>query len=407
MTVEQKKAAGVLSAAVLLAGAAFLTERSESCLAEGGRLARREYGAGDYEAYLTFTAGELGDFSYTLTVPEQKLTETVQRALIEAAEQEIQNEFPGENESAECIRDAVCIRGSYQEGRVLAEWSFDNYDVMDEAGNVIGTELPGEGVLVNAAVELQCGDSVVWKELAFRVFPAAVPDDKTRLLRGLEKEILRQANQSGTEYITLPEEMGGYELAWKEQRSDTAAQILLLGLVLAALLPLAERSRRREREKKRLDLLESEYPELVNKMALLLGAGMTPSAAWKKIALVYEEKRRRGKCPEMPAYEEMLTVCHEIESGIGEQRAYEEFGNRCGVRRYRRFANILAQNLRKGSAGLLAMLEAEAENSFEERKRTAKRYGEEASTKLLGPMLLMLGIVIVILAVPAAVTFQF
>ena len=53
------------------------------------------------------------------------------------------------------------------------------------------------------------------------------------------------------------------------------------------------------------------------------------------------------------------------------------------------------------------MLEAEAENSFEERKRTAKRYGEEASTKLLGPMLLMLGIVIVILAVPAAVTFQF
>ena len=193
MTVEQKKAAGVLSAAVLLAGAAFLTERSESCLAEGGRLARREYGAGDYEAYLTFTAGELGDFSYTLTVPEQKLTETVQRALIEAAEQEIQNEFPGENESAECIRDAVCIRGSYQEGRVLAEWSFDNYDVMDEAGNVIGTELPGEGVLVNAAVELQCGDSVVWKELAFRVFPAAVPDDKTRLLMGLEKEILRQA----------------------------------------------------------------------------------------------------------------------------------------------------------------------------------------------------------------------
>ena len=39
-------------------------------------------------------------------------------------------------------------------------------------------------------------------------------------------------------------------------------------------------------------------------------------------------------------------------------------------------------------------------------KHAAKRYGEEAGTKLLFPMMLMLGIVMVILLVPAVLAFQ-
>ena len=52
------------------------------------------------------------------------------------------------------------------------------------------------------------------------------------------------------------------------------------------------------------------------------------------------------------------------------------------------------------------LLEQEAQNAFEERKHAAKRYGEEAGTKLLFPMMLMLGIVMVILLVPAVLAFQ-
>ena len=91
---------------------------------------------------------------------------------------------------------------------------------------------------------------------------------------------------------------------------------------------------------------------------------------------------------------------------MGEQKAYEHFGERCGGAMYRKFANILTQNLKKGSQGVVALLEQEAENAFEERKRAAKRYGEEAGTKLLFPMMIMLGIVMVILIIPAVFAFQ-
>lgn len=67
---------------------------------------------------------------------------------------------------------------------------------------------------------------------------------------------------------------------------------------------------------------------------------------------------------------------------------------------------MLAQNLKMGSYGLVALLEQEAERAFEVRKASAKRYGEEAGTKLLFPMMLMLGLVIVVLMVPAVMAFQ-
>lgn len=405
MTEGKKKALYVMGAAVLLAGVSLLAEERGEGSLDGGRIARKGNGEGDYEAEMIFSAGDLGEFSYSLTVPEQKLTGEEETAFIKAAKEEIWEEFPGENETYDCIREAVCIRGSYQAGRVLAEWAFDNYDLMDCEGNVIGAEIPEQGTPVNAAVELQCGESVVWEELAFVVFPAAA-DEKTELLALLEKEFQRQGEQAGAEYITLPETVGKYRLEWKEKRNTTAIEILLLGLVLAAIMPALEKSRQEECEKKRRKLLELEYPDMVGKMALLLGAGMTSLAAWKKISAAYEKKRKTGRCPQMPAYEEMLIISHEIESGIGEQRGYEEFGNRCGLSCYRRFAGILAQNIKKGSAGLSQILEKEAENAFEERKRMARKCGEEASTKLLAPMLLMLGIVIMILVVPAIATFR-
>ena len=63
------------------------------------------------------------------------------------------------------------------------------------------------------------------------------------------------------------------------------------------------------------------------------------------------------------------------------------------------------QNLKKGSAGLLAALQEEAQNSFEERKRNAREEGERAGTRLLLPMMMMLAVVMVLILVPACFSF--
>lgn len=149
-----------------------------------------------------------------------------------------------------------------------------------------------------------------------------------------------------------------------------------------------------------------EYPDVVSKLAILLSAGMTLQGAWKKIALLYEKRRKNSTFPKKTVYEEMLVACHEMESGMGEERVYVRFGERCKEAGYRKLANILSQNLRKGTKDIVKLLEQEAEQSFEKRKQEAKRYGEEAGTKLLFPMMLMLGMIMVILIIPAIISFK-
>ena len=61
---------------------------------------------------------------------------------------------------------------------------------------------------------------------------------------------------------------------------------------------------------------------------------------------------------------------------------------------------------RKGSGGLTDLLEREASDAFEDRKKLAKKLGEEAGTKLMIPMFMMLVIVLIIVIVPAFFSIQ-
>ncbi|MBO5068946.1 MAG: type II secretion system F family protein [Roseburia sp.] len=403
---QKRKMLLILLTAAFLGLVLGVYEQQNPILLEGNALARNESGEGDYEQELKLTAeGLLEDYSYSLEVPEQSYTKEEADVLLSGAAEEIHKEFPGDNASVNAIRGAVHIREVYQDGRVTAEWNFDNYKIMDFEGNVIAEELPEEGELVKAEVELTCGEYVRVEEFYFRVLPELLDEEGT-FLRQLAGSLKEQGEKTGTEYLELPGEVGGYKVSWSVPGEHMPEKVFFFGVLLAGMVPLMERSRAEERKKKRCRQMELEYPELVSKLALLLGAGMTLQGAWRKIALSYQEKRKEDAFVPMPAYEEMLVTSHEMESGIGEERAYERFGERCGLPSYRRLGNLLSQNLRKGGPGITALLETEAEAAFEERKNLAKEYGEEAATKLLFPMILMLGIVLVILIVPAIMTFQ-
>lgn len=147
-----------------------------------------------------------------------------------------------------------------------------------------------------------------------------------------------------------------------------------------------------------------DYPQMVSKLTLYLGAGMTIRKAWYQIAEDYEYQREEKG--EREVYEEMIYTMHEIQGGASEGECYERFGERCALPVYKKFGAMLSQNLKKGTKGLAPLLRQEADNAFEERKSLAKRLGEEAGTKLLIPMFLMLAVVLVMIVVPAFFSIQ-
>lgn len=132
---------------------------------------------------------------------------------------------------------------------------------------------------------------------------------------------------------------------------------------------------------------------------------MTMRNAWERMVLDYEKNRERGKKnQERVVYEEMRYTYNQLKNGVSESKAYQEFGRRCKLQPYLKLSSLLEQNRRTGTKDLRRILQNEMTDAFEIRKNLALRMGEEAGTKLLLPLFLMLGIVMIMIMVPAMMT---
>lgn len=403
---RKKKVFLCIGVFAFLGVAAQIGQGQAGMLEEDGSITRNLAGDGEKEAELILEVPELEkEYEMLVDIPEEKLTQQEVYQLFEAAQEEIDESFLGKNDSLNCITEDVVLYEAYQEGLVTADWRFDSYDVVNVDGTLREENLTQEGCLVQAVCEMTYAGYQSEYTFYFKVFLPEQTEEE-QLLRGVKDALAEEGEQEETQSFFLPEEINGYLLSWKEKKSKVAYQFLGLGIVLAIGLRVSEAEKERRRTKERNMLLEIEYPELVNKLALLLGAGMTLNHAWNRIATSYSKERKKNGKMKKPVYEEMLITCREMESGVGEKMAYAHFGERCGIRCYRKLASLLTQNTKKGTSGFAHLLEQESEDAFETRKNTAKKYAEEAGTKLLLPMILMLGIVIGIIMVPAVLSFQ-
>lgn len=218
------------------------------------------------------------------------------------------------------------------------------------------------------------------------------------------REAIEQYNQEkqDPDYYYLPDQWDGKKLIWKQPGDRSGTLLAALGLFAAFVLMLKKSREKQEELAKRSEQLLMDYPALILKFTLLVQAGMTARKAFQKISADYLRCRpKEGRY----AYEEILTACREMDSGVAESEAYRRFGDRCGQMKYKTFSTLLIQNLQKGSRRMADMLEQEALEAWDERKRKARVLGEAAATKLLFPMILMLLVVMAVIMIPAFLSF--
>lgn len=132
---------------------------------------------------------------------------------------------------------------------------------------------------------------------------------------------------------------------------------------------------------------------------------MSIRTAWDKIAFDYQKLMDDGRQKPRYAYQEMYETSCQMRGGVPEGKAFMEFGRRIGLQQYMKLGSLLEQNRKNGSKNLRDTLKVEMAEAFEQRKHQARRLGEEAGTKLLLPLFMMLSIVMVMIAVPALMEF--
>lgn len=215
--------------------------------------------------------------------------------------------------------------------------------------------------------------------------------ERELLLRLMEEN---DRKSSYEEFEPLPAEVGGRKVSYREKKDLTPLVGIVLGIFMAVLLSLRPKEEELRKKKERDTELLMDYSEVVSKLIVYIGAGLTIRNAWSQLSECAGESSHA-------VYEEVLITDQELRNGVPEGQAYMRFGKRCGLRCYLRLSTLLDQNRRTGDSALLSSLELEMEEAFEQRKNTAKRLGEEAGTKLMLPLMMSLITVLVIVLVPA------
>lgn len=387
----------IVTVGSLAAAAGYLISAGQDQSIENQTLARPGYGEGDRNEELSVRVEGEQEHTLNITIQERKYTDREQKQLLDQALEELEGIIQGENSSMDEVRQNLVLSSSLQDGAVAADWMTDPYGVIDYDGSIIGAE-DENGTLVELQGTLTCGSREAVYTAYARVYPPILSEEER-----IEKEIRKEAGNADErdryqDTVVLPSEADGKQLVWARSEENPAPAVLFFVLTAAVCIYLGKDQRIHRKAEERREQLLTDYPDLMWKMVMLIEAGLTIKGTFLRIASQYQ-KEKAGK--KRYVYEEVLGTCYEMQSGISEAEAYERFGRRCELPEYIRLGSYLSQNLKKGSRGLTEFLEQEADSSLEDRKNHARKLGEQAGTKMLFPMILMLAVVLVILMVPA------
>ncbi len=355
-------------------------------------------------------AEEIGEQELSLEVSPLQLERDEAFALLEEAVAEWTGTYLGENPSADAVRGDLVLPDTLCGGLVRVTYESSNYEVLQTSGGINTDPLPEAGEVVELTARFSYGDYTRIEETALRICP---PEEGSAewILRELEREAEQTEEESREKAsFSLPKAVGEYRVVWERGEDQTWMIFLLLGVTAVFCLEARGRQEEKNRQKKRAERLEFEYPQMVDQFVVLLESGMTIRKAWERILAGGSQTGRRAgnrKAKDSGVYlEEMWITYREIHEGRGEREAYERFGSRIGLMTYKRFSSILTQNLSKGTRDVRDLLKKESDEALEMRKSRARKKGEEAGSKMLFPMLVMLMLILLILLMPALTSLQ-
>lgn len=397
--IYQTELAMVLSGCLLFsAGILEVLDRKEEIL----QLERPAYGQGiqeeEMEVLWEDETGTQKKEVLTVRVDEETLSEEEVESIFMQAAEKIEEQMLGENVSLDEVKKPLYLMESLEGWPLMVQWESSNPEVVNWDGT-LGEKIheEGESVELTAYLKLQGREERrIWKAWVF-------PEEKDGKQQ-IEDLVAKENEEQQSKELQLPTVLDGKKLRWRKTVQSSSYGLTLLAIVFPVFVIVRRQQQEKEQKKKQRQQMLQDYPEIVIKLQLLLSTGMNLRKSMERIAKDYVTYLRGEEVRN--AYEIILETCWEMEHGLGEREAYEKMGERWDLLNYRTLSALLVQCLQKGTKDMEPLLAKEAQKAQRLRWQQAQILGEQASTKLLFPMILMLIVVFIILIIPAWMTFS-
>jgi tight adherence protein C len=376
---------------------------------------RPSYGEGDKETQLQaeLQSGEAKTVEqFRVPLKEMSPVTEDEKAIAKALDNLTDDFIKGSNKNLMNICEKLILpRNDEKLGNmgIKIVWESGNTELVKSDGTVIQPQYGAGSRKVILQAILSKGVSTNKKKFVLKVLQSETPQNDLQKVLAAKNEIQEQIDEgriikNDSSKITLPNKLinlNDLKINWflpKAKKDNTVTIFLIFGLSILIIIAYAADSDLNKKIRKRRNKLQLDFPDFLNRLSLLVNAGMTVSRAWIKIS---EDANKKG-----PLYDEIALTVSEIKSGKSEIIAYEDFALRCKVPEITKLVSIIEQNLKKGSKELVSILKFQASDCWQMRKNVAKRLGEEASTKMLLPLMLMFAAIILIVATPAIMAMQ-
>lgn len=332
------------------------------------------------------------EYTYTMKIEPREYTEEQFYQEAHMQLDTLESKILGGNPDLEHVSCSLNLPSEDEAGVFAYTWRSDNPTVLSSYGKVYLEEVKGT-IVVPLTVEISYRTYTV--EHSFSV--CVVQDMRGKDAVERAEETLQQIEKETRteEKLTIPEQLGDVGVSIQRQTKKRAMAWVTFGIVLAGLLPVAMYARWKEERRKRNNALIGQYPSFVNRLWLLLGAGMTVQMGIRKIT-----SEMKG---DILLKRELEYAMHQLDTGSEESWVYEQLGQRLEVPEYYQMFQHLSQHIRMGTKNLRNLMEQEMQLALQKRRELAKKKGEEASTKLLFPMVVLLILVMVMIVYPALV----
>jgi tight adherence protein C len=286
---------------------------------------------------------------------------------------------------------------------------------LDKNGNLTSITRPNSGsntVVVKAEVVSESGEILTPQGVRLVVAPKTLENKKAEDTRiqtekdqddvvqhEIRKTVFELNQQIDSTQLELPDQLDdGTRIRWVPQKNQNSFMLFVI-LTISCLLLYQKRDAELVRmEKNARATVLRDLPEFVNKLVLLLNAGLVLRNAFHQV--VSEHNKRTGGDNDY-FYTQMtkiMTKCDETNCSVHVE--IRNFAVRSGILEFMRVSNIISDSMTKGS-DLVNQLRMEGDGLWVARRKHLEEKGKIAESKLTFPLVILLLVLVLITIAPA------
>lgn len=317
-----KKQILCVGAGIFLGIAAWLAQGIDPVIEAGNVIQRPDIDDGqvDQELYVKGLVDQEKEVVLKLPVSARQYTKEEAYQAYEEILKQLPEWIKGDNLSLEEVRQDLELPAYWQGAGVHLSWQSSDPELVESDGTVHTWEFETGDEAIDQwpailKVRMTDGNWPEEYEIPIKVRPPLYTEEERTIQEFTSLLTSEEEVQKHQDQVTLPSVYKDREISYSTAREPVFLQMCFLGAVAAVFISLKEKSDKKKAEEERKDQLLMDYSEVLSRLIIFLGAGMSIRTAWDRIAEDYKMAVKEGRRGLRYVYEEMYVTSSQLKAG--------------------------------------------------------------------------------------------